>query len=220
MWCLLLCPWVLLVPISIKAQVLQWLWDLVPQFLLLWWCSALPFLVHASAFPPQGLCTGCLLCPECTSFSCVYGSFSSLLRISAQVRLSYSDHSVEISAQSPHSLWCSPCSSATFWHTQSFLAQSLQSCPDLCNSMDCDLPGSSVYGSLQAKILEWVAMPSSRWSSWPRVQTHVPCIAGKFFTTEPLGKSQSFHRYWLLSLLIHLKRSLHSSSVKGQIVTT
>ena len=40
-----------------------------------------------------------------------------------------------------------------------------QSCPTLCNSMDCCLPGSSVHGILQARILEWVAIPFSRGSS-------------------------------------------------------
>ena len=40
-------------------------------------------------------------------------------------------------------------------------AKSLQSCPTLCNLMDCSPPGSSVPGILQARILEWVAMPSS-----------------------------------------------------------
>ena len=47
-------------------------------------------------------------------------------------------------------------------------AQSLQSCPALCNPMGCGQSGSSVHGILQAKILEWVAMPSSRGSSQPR----------------------------------------------------
>ena len=41
-------------------------------------------------------------------------------------------------------------------------AKSLQSCLTLCDSMDCRLPGSSVYGFLQARILEWVAVPSPR----------------------------------------------------------
>ena len=41
----------------------------------------------------------------------------------------------------------------------------LQLCPALCNPMDCSLPGSSVHGILQAGILEWVVMPSSRGSS-------------------------------------------------------
>ena len=46
----------------------------------------------------------------------------------------------------------------------------------LCNSMDCSLPGSSVHGILQARILEWVAISFSRGSSWPRDQTCVSCI--------------------------------------------
>ena len=53
--------------------------------------------------------------------------------------------------------------------------------------MDCSLPGSSVYGILQARIVEWVAMPSSRGSSPPRGRTCVSCIsctAGGFFTTS------------------------------------
>ena len=58
-------------------------------------------------------------------------------------------------------------------------AQSLQSCPAFCDPMDCSLPGSSVHGILQAGILEWVVMPSSRESSQPRDQTHnsyISCI--------------------------------------------
>ena len=46
-----------------------------------------------------------------------------------------------------------------------------------CYSMDCSLPGSSVHGIFQARILEWVAMPSSRRSSRLRDQTHVSCIS-------------------------------------------
>ena len=42
-----------------------------------------------------------------------------------------------------------------------------QLCPALCDPMDCSLPGSSVHGILQARLLEWVAMPSSRGSSPP-----------------------------------------------------
>ena len=49
---------------------------------------------------------------------------------------------------------------------------SLQSCLTLCNPVDCSLPGSSVHGILQARILEWVAMPSSRGSSQSRGPTH------------------------------------------------
>ena len=45
-----------------------------------------------------------------------------------------------------------------------------------CNPMDCSLPGSSVHGILQTKVLEWVAIYFSRVSSWPRNWTHVSCI--------------------------------------------
>ena len=52
-----------------------------------------------------------------------------------------------------------------------------QSCLNLCDPMDHSPPDSSVLGILQARILEWVAMPSSRGSSQPRDQTHVSCIS-------------------------------------------
>ena len=52
-------------------------------------------------------------------------------------------------------------------------------------------PGSSVHGILQARILEWVAIPFTRGSSWPRDQTRVFCIAGRFFTVWVTGKSQN-----------------------------
>ena len=116
--------------------------------------------------------------------------------------------------------------------------QSLQPCLTLCNPVDCRLTGSSVHGILQARILEWVAMPSSssglissvqfsrsvvsnslrphglqparlfcpwdspgkstgvcccalsRASSQTRDQTHVSCIAGRFFTLWALGNPQ------------------------------
>ena len=57
-----------------------------------------------------------------------------------------------------------------------------QLCPTLCDPMDCNPPGSSVHGTLQAGILERVAMPSPRGSSQLKDQTEVSCIAGGFFT--------------------------------------
>ena len=56
------------------------------------------------------------------------------------------------------------------------------SCLTLYGPMNCSPPGSSVHGILQARILEWVAIPFSRQSSWPREHTWVSCIAGGFFT--------------------------------------
>ena len=55
-----------------------------------------------------------------------------------------------------------------------------QSCPTLCDPMDCSPPGSS--GILQVRILQWVAIPFSRGSSHPRDQTWFSCMARRFFT--------------------------------------
>ena len=67
-----------------------------------------------------------------------------------------------------------------------------QSCPTLCDPMDCGPPGSSVRGILQARILEWVAMPSSRELSQTRDQTQVSHIAGGFFTNRALSKAHAY----------------------------
>ena len=53
--------------------------------------------------------------------------------------------------------------------------------------MDRSLPGSFVYGIPQARILEWVVMPSSRGSSPPRDRTRISCIASGFFNAELAG---------------------------------
>ena len=68
--------------------------------------------------------------------------------------------------------------------------------------MDCNQPGSSVHGILQARILVWVAI---FWYSWPRDQTQVSCIAGGFFTVWATRKAHtqiqlySFHTHTLLN---------------------
>ena len=68
-------------------------------------------------------------------------------------------------------------------------AKSLQSCLILCNPMDCSLPGSSVHGILQARILEMVAMPSSRGSSQPRNQKpRSPALQVDSLPSEPPEK--------------------------------
>ena len=67
----------------------------------------------------------------------------------------------------------------------------LQLCWTLFNPIGCSLPGSCVHGILQARILEWAAMPASRGSSQPRDRTIISgssCISGVFFTTESLGR--------------------------------
>ena len=63
-----------------------------------------------------------------------------------------------------------------------------QSCQTLCSPMNCSQPGSSVHGVLQARILEWVAIPFTRGSFQSRDRTRDFWIAGGFFTTDPPGK--------------------------------
>ena len=55
-----------------------------------------------------------------------------------------------------------------------------QSCPTLYDPIDYSMPGSSVCGISQTRILEWVAISSSRGSSWPRYRTHVSCVGRQF----------------------------------------
>ena len=91
-----------------------------------------------------------------------------------------------------------------------------QSCPSLCDPMDCSPPGSFVHGVLQARVLEWVAMPSSGGCSLPRAQTHVSCISciGRWvlyhWTIWDSGWGQKYcsqiicHNFWMLHVHFRL----------------
>ena len=71
-----------------------------------------------------------------------------------------------------------------------------QLCPTLCDPMDCSRPGSSIHRILQARILEWVAIPFSRGSSWPRDGTRVSCIAGRFFNVC-ITRKANYNPQWI-----------------------
>ena len=71
-----------------------------------------------------------------------------------------------------------------------------QSCLTLRDSMDCSLPGSSVHGIFQARVLEWVVIPFSRGSSQPRDLTCVSCIGGWIlYHLSHLGRQSSPRRF-------------------------
>ena len=77
-------------------------------------------------------------------------------------------------------------------------SKSLQSCPTLCDPIDCRPPDSSVFGILQVRLLEWVAISFSRRLSQPREWTCVSCsscTAGSFFTIELWGSLTHTHIY-------------------------
>ena len=85
-----------------------------------------------------------------------------------------------------------------------------------CKPMDYNLPGSSVHGIFQARILEWAAISFSRGSSWPRDETQVSYIAGRFFikwaTSQMLYPVQILilhtHHHWAYRFPKHLVESL------------
>ena len=68
----------------------------------------------------------------------------------------------------------------TWWYSSDY-SEVVQSCPALCEPMDCSLPSSSVHRIFQARILEWVAISFSRGSSQHRDQTWVSHIIGRRF---------------------------------------
>ena len=81
-----------------------------------------------------------------------------------------------------------------------------QSCPTLCNPMDCSLPGSSAWnchGILQARILELVVISFSRASSWPRVEPESPALQANSLPSEPPRKPNRRIRTWLNSYKVN-----------------
>ena len=77
-------------------------------------------------------------------------------------------------------------------------AKSLQLCPTLCNPLDCSPPGSSAQGILQARILEWVALPFSRDLPDPGVKPasfRSPALAGRSVTTSATWEAQMIGYY-------------------------
>ena len=66
--------------------------------------------------------------------------------------------------------------------------QATQSCLTLSEPMDCSLPGPSVHGIFQTRILEWLPFPSPGDLLDPKIEAMSPILAGRFFTTVPPGK--------------------------------
>ena len=96
-----------------------------------------------------------------------------------------------------------------------------QSCPALCNPLNCSPPGSSVLGIFQARVLEWVAISLSRGSSPPRGWTWVSCIAGGFSANWATREAPFFHDFSNLNLFVLMKwnevkwsRSVMSDSLR------
>ena len=81
-----------------------------------------------------------------------------------------------------------------------------QSCPTLCEPLDCIPPGFYVHGILQARILEWIGIPFSRGSSHPRHQTQISCIIARFFTIWATRKSKIWNTSWVCMSSLHKEK--------------
>ena len=77
--------------------------------------------------------------------------------------------------------------------------------PHLCNPVDCSLPGFSVHGILQARVLEWVTISFSRGSSRPGIEPGSPALEADALTTEPPGKPIHIHTYTHMTTDFYLK---------------
>ena len=81
-----------------------------------------------------------------------------------------------------------------------------QSCPTLCDLMDCSPPGSSVRGILQARILVWAAIPFSRGSSRPGIEPEFSALQADSLPSEPPGKpnlhSNLSFQIWQMGIII------------------
>ena len=119
---------------------------------------------------------------------------------------------------------CTPHGVATAAATAAVFITSMiaQACPTLCDPMNCSPPGSSLHGILQARILQWVAISSSRGSSWPRSNPHVSCgscigrqILYHWATWKPNTDGGEAHFSWnepegvLFALLNRTSKLLH-----------
>ena len=170
--------------------------------------------LHSSDNPPvcEWLHQGYGCWPDCTSISlaCLIVSFPS----SYPLLWTVFSISVQLILKGDHSMRTVLCLVA-----QSYLT--------LCDPTDCSPPGSSVHGILQARILEWVDMPSSRASSQPRDQPRSPTLQADSLPAEPQGKPENtgvgslsllqgiFPIQGLNPGLLHCRRILHQLSHKG-----
>ena len=97
-----------------------------------------------------------------------------------------------------------------------------QSCPTLCNPKDCSLPGSSVHGIFQARVLEWVAISFSRDLPNPGIKPGSPALQADVLLSEPPGKTSNYWKKEAANVIInmmqrHLKSKIDTENLSISI---
>ena len=104
------------------------------------------------------------------------------------------------------------------YEMKTFVSVTVKLCPTLCDPMDCSLPGFSVHGTFQTRILEWVAISFSRGSSQPRDQTRVSRIVGSCFTVASINSAFNLLIIFLaLPSVLEKEMATHSSILAWKI---
>ena len=120
-----------------------------------------------------------------------------------------------------------PCFAAIYIHIYACVhAESIQSCPTLCNPVDCSPPGSPVHGVLEARVLMWVAVPFSRGSSLTQgLNPYLLCLLywqEGFLPLAPPEKPYIFtlyiyvHTYTHMYICTHTYRHPNPTSLKNE----
>ena len=177
-------------------------------------------------FPPLRICSCCSLCPihpaiDLSPISAILDTRLQLGKLRPRPGQSH--------CPSPGSPYLS--NGPTVLHpetcTSSFALCCAQSCPTPCNPRDCSSPGSSVHGTLQTRILEWVAMPSSGYLSNPGIKPRPSTLQVDSLPTEPPGKPLNtgvgslsllqgiFLTQELSQGLLHCRRILYQLNYQG-----
>ena len=123
-------------------------------------------------------------------------------RFSSQIRPFIEDNCLLNTLYAHYTLSFQPHSTVTQIHGDFWLfvvVLVFQSCPTLCDSVDCSPSGSSIHGIFQARILGWVAIPFSRESSWPRNQTQAN--SSLFRKMVPIPDPPSVRNLWSCKFL-------------------
>ena len=102
------------------------------------------------------------------------------------------------------------------YHRWAGVACCTQFCPTLWNPMDCSPSGSSAQETFQTRLLEWVAISSSRWSSWPKDWTQISCVSSLQVKSLPVNHlgSQAYEQKTLLIVLEKGGPSFGCSSIR------